>query len=298
MILKSFLQLLHDLRDLNKSIESCGYCCSTFQINVRTEDISENLKKDISVIMKSHGISNFKILSSGIREFSTCHVGQRIAVKDVSGYRYGSLGGFAKTSSEDTERKWAIFSDHLIKESIDGKVYVATDTSDHDYIGEVLKEKEQGGGNKSYLDIAAASLQNDIDIDSNFVTEDGDSVPGKPCLYDPERLRGLRVHIKGAATPLGRGIITMPEQFPVNSDNLDDNYIIVENRNKDEAFIQEGDSGAIVVAENPDKYGEEVQLISMVMGERLGQKGSYTTVRLDKGLEHLKSMTDKDFHMC
>lgn len=107
----------------------------------------------------------------------------------------------------------------------------------------------------------------------------------------------LPVHIKGANTELGLGTISVPEQIAVQKDNLDESYIIVEDREEGNAFCQKGDSGAIVCAENPDKYGEEVHLISMVMGENMSKKGSYTTVRLDKGLEQLKSLTNKDFNM-
>ena len=286
---------------MDRSIESCGYCCSTFQVNVNTKVISEELEKDIAGIMKLHRIAKYTIISSGVREFSACHVGQRVKVeRKIGEYISGTLGGFAKTSSEESERKWAIISRHVAKCSRDRKMYVAKDESDmnHEYCGDIMKEINGDEGNKPYLDIAAASLEKGIDFDSNFVTENGDLVPGKLCLYDPEKLRGLNVHVKGAVTPLGLGVISMPEQISVKSDSLDENYIIVEDRNPENAFVQEGDSGAIVVAENPDKFGEEVQLISMVMGERVGQKGSYTTVRLDKGLEHLKSLTDKDFNMC
>lgn len=66
----------------------------------------------------------------------------------------------------------------------------------------------------------------------------------------------------------------MPEQIAVQNDHLDENHIIVEDRHKGIAFCQAGDSGAIVCAENPDNYGEAVQLISMVVGENINTTGS------------------------
>ncbi|XP_060598082.1 uncharacterized protein LOC132751890 [Ruditapes philippinarum] len=289
--------MLQELKMISHLIRSCGYRWGTFQINVNDEYISDDIKKGIDTLMKTHNITKYSLVKVGINQCSTCHVGQGVKVE----YGAGTLGGFAKTSSEESERAWAILSRHVAQRSSDRNLYIAND--EKTYIGKVMKEVIEDEANKQYLDIAAASLQRDISFDSRYITEEGSPVPGKPCDYDTDKLRGLNVHIKGATTRLGLGTITMPEQIAVQTDNLDENYIIVEDRHKGIAFCQAGDSGAIVCADNPDKYGEEVQLISMVVGENINKPASqrqrsYTTVRLDKGLEQLKSLTEKDFHMC
>ncbi|XP_060580500.1 uncharacterized protein LOC132737250 isoform X2 [Ruditapes philippinarum] len=284
--------LLYTLQKQSHSIESIGYHCSTLQVNVNCNPISDELKRSVERIMESYSIKKYTIVSSGVRDYLTCHVGKEVKIEYEKGkYFNGTLGGFATTSSGESERTWAILSRHVVKGSFDMKLYIAND--EQTYIGKVMKEVKEETVDKQYLDIAAASLESEISFDPRYITEEKVLVPGKRCFYDADSLRGLNVHIKGASTELGLGTITIPEQIAVQNDNLDENHIIVEDRYGGNAFCKEGDSGAIVCAENPDKYGEEVQLISMVIGENMNKKGSYTTVRLDKGLEELKSLTAK-----
>ncbi|XP_060580519.1 uncharacterized protein LOC132737267 isoform X2 [Ruditapes philippinarum] len=289
--------ILHKLQEQSNFIESIGYRCSTLQVNITSYPISDELKTNIERIMEEYNIKRYAIVSSGIQKYLTCHVGKKVKIEYEKGKCIsGTLGGFATTSSEESERTWAILSRHVVKGSFDRKLYIAND--EQTYIGKVMKEVKEETTDKQYLDIAAASLKREISVDPSYITEEKVLVPGKQCFYDADNLRGLNVHIKGASTELGLGTITIPEQIAVQNDNLDENHIIVEDRHGGNAFCKAGDSGAIVCAENPDKYGEEVQLISMVIGENINKKGSYTTVRLDKGLEQLKSLTGKEFHMC
>ncbi|XP_060553744.1 uncharacterized protein LOC132714843 [Ruditapes philippinarum] len=288
--------ILQELQELSNSITSCGYRYSTLHVNVNVKTTSDDLKHSIGHVMEKHNITKYSVVPSVIQEFSTCNVGQGVRVEYVKNEFYtGTLGGFAYTSSGESKRDWAILSRHFAKSSFDRKLYVAK--QENMYIGEIMKEVKDDETNKEYLDIAAASLDDNISSDKTYVTEKNESVQGKLFSYDAKKLMCLPVHIKGAKTELGLGTISVPEQIAVQNDNLDENYIIVEDREEGNAFCQEGDSGAIVCAENPDKYGEEVHLISMVMGENMSKKGSYTTVRLDKGLDQLKSLTNKDFNM-
>ncbi|XP_053382561.1 uncharacterized protein LOC123540597 isoform X2 [Mercenaria mercenaria] len=292
-------KLLEELQKMSDTIQSCGYRFSTFLIYTKDGLCSEELSQKINRVLEEHGITEYSIVTSDINTFSTCHVGKKIAVKDTKNDRKvcGTLGGFAHTSSGESERNWALISRHVASCSSDRNLYV--ENGEERVVAKIMKQIHEGETEKQYLDIAAACLENDVEIgyDTRYITEENVLVPGKLCNYDTEKLRGLPVHIKGASTPLGLGTVTIPEQSSVQNYDLGENYVVVEDREEHGAFCKEGDSGAIVCAEHPDKYGEEVQLISMVVGENCGRKGSYATVRLDKGLAQLKTLTEKEFYL-
>ncbi|XP_053388795.1 uncharacterized protein LOC128551886 isoform X1 [Mercenaria mercenaria] len=291
-------QLLIKLQQMSDVIQSCGYRFSTFQVYTKDGFCSEDLNKNVKALLEEHGITEYSIVSSDINTFSTCHVGKKIAVKKTNDRKVcGTLGGFAHTSSGESERTWALISRHVASCSSDGNLYV--ENGKDRMVAKIMKQIHEGETEKQYLDIAAACLENDAETgyDTRYITEENITVQGKLCNYDTEKLRGLPVHIKGASTPLGLGTVTIPEQSSVQNYDLGENYIVVEDREENGAFCKEGDSGAMVCAEHPDKYGEEVQLISMVVGENCGRKGSYTTVRLDKGLAELKTLTEKEFNL-
>ncbi|XP_053388798.1 uncharacterized protein LOC128551886 isoform X2 [Mercenaria mercenaria] len=291
-------KLLIKLQQMSDVIQSCGYRFSTFQVYTKDGFCSEDLNKNVKALLEEHGITEYSIVSSDINTFSTCHVGKKIAVKKTNDRKVcGTLGGFAHTSSGESERTWALISRHVASCSSDGNLYV--ENGKDRMVAKIMKQIHEGETEKQYLDIAAACLENDAETgyDTRYITEENITVQGKLCNYDTEKLRGLPVHIKGASTPLGLGTVTIPEQSSVQNYDLGENYIVVEDREENGAFCKEGDSGAMVCAEHPDKYGEEVQLISMVVGENCGRKGSYTTVRLDKGLAELKTLTEKEFNL-
>lgn len=95
----------------------------------------------------------------------------------------GTLGGFAKASSGESERTWAILSSHVAKRSSDRNLYIAND--EKTYIGKVMREVIEDEANKQYLDIAAASLQRDIPFNSKYFTEEESLVPGKSAIMIP-----------------------------------------------------------------------------------------------------------------
>lgn len=296
-----FFQLLQDLRTLSESIESCRHRFSTFQVCVDADNISEKLKCDIEKKLKAYHITDYSIISSRVKQLVNVQVGSKVS----AGCLTGTLGGFARTSEETSNRLWVLTSRHLANLSSDGKLYIEDKAEVFSAkIMEQLKDYQQTG---TYLDIAAASLKEGVENNCNtlYITENKTRVPGKLCEYDFAKLRGLKVHFCGASTELGLGTITIAEQHSVQPGGVAENYLIVEDREPEESdtrdkvkFCEGGDSGAIVCAESPDNYGEEVQLISMVQGEELNKEGSYNTVRLDKGLEELSFLAKKKFELC
>jgi hypothetical protein len=148
------------------------------------------------------------------------------------------------------------------------------------------------------LDISATEiLARDVSrCDTKFKSEEGIRTTGKDCIYDETHLSSRRVHLWGAVSTPGLGIITMPEirHRDRNEDNV---YLIVENReNSTTVMGREGDSGAMVCAD--DDYGSGVEVISMLIGEDTKNPGKYATLRIDKGLEQLEKQTKSSFRLC
>ncbi|XP_060594372.1 uncharacterized protein LOC132748752 [Ruditapes philippinarum] len=146
------------------------------------------------------------------------------------------------------------------------------------------------------LDISAGEI-NPADIsmcDTRFKSECGNPSTRKDCTYEDKQLDNRRIHLWGAVSKPGLGIITIPE---VRDRNHDKTYIIVENRaNATAVLCREGDSGAMVCAD--DDYGSGVEAISMLIGKDTTNPGKYATFRIDKGLQQLEKQTDSSFSLC
>ncbi|XP_053391934.1 uncharacterized protein LOC128554661 [Mercenaria mercenaria] len=185
-------KLLIKLQQMSDVIQSCGYRFSTFQVYTKDGLCSEDLNKNIKALLEEHGITEYSIVSSDINTFSTCHVGKKIAVKDMNDRKiYGTLGGFAHTSSGESERTWALISRHVANCSSDRNLYV--ENGKERVVAKIMKQIHEGETEKQYLDIAAACLENDAETgyDTRYITEENIIVQGKLCNYDTKKTSRL-----------------------------------------------------------------------------------------------------------
>jgi hypothetical protein len=260
---------------------------------VFVDDIcNEKSNRSVENTLKAHGISDFKIVPA-ICTYKKClGVGAKVCpTKGVT--KYGSLGGFAKKNSHDM---CALISRHVAIQSPDRKVSLISGKGSIQ--SSIIPETVPFDSTEPLLDISATEiLASDVSkCDTKFMTEEGVRATGKDCMYDETQLSSRRVHLWGAVSTPGLGIITMPE-IRHRDRNEDNAYVIVENRaNSTTVMGKKGDSGAMVCAD--DDYGPEVEIISMLFGEDSDHPGKYATLRIDKGLEQLEKQTKCSFRLC
>jgi hypothetical protein len=253
---------------------------------------NDKINSAIKDVLKSHNIFDFKIVPAICTYKSFLGVGAKVCpTKGVT--PYGSLGGFAKKNSHDM---CALISRHVAIHSQDKKVSFIS--GKRSIQSNIISETVPIDSTEPILDISATEiLSSDVSkCDTKFKSEEGVCTTGKDCIYDETHLSSRRVHLWGTVSTPGLGIITMPEIRDRNS-NEDEAYIIVENRdNSTTVMCKEGDSGAMVCAD--DDYGSGVEVISMLMGEDTKNPGKYATLRIDKGLKQLERQTDSSFRLC
>lgn len=117
----------------------------------------------------------------------------------------------------------------------------------------------------------------------------------KPCrLFDGDvnKLIGKTVHIRGATTPLGTGVITSLLSHTVF------NHMSIESLQENIEFGKPGDSGAVVFAEDEG----ELLAISILMGKlwssrNLDSTWSYLSYSLRDGLKELENAACGKFEL-
>ncbi|XP_053402485.1 uncharacterized protein LOC128557893 [Mercenaria mercenaria] len=286
-------KLKEELRQLSSSIRSCGYRFRSVLVFVDDNCDQEKLKPDIERILKTYNISTFTIVSSSVKELSSCNVGSEVAaVFDDSTVKYGTLGGFGHTSSDEGNNTICLVSRHVVTDTY-GNPASTLKVSKGKYTtkASIIVDKPISSKRNTVLDIAAASFEiGDSQFDTMYKTSEEKAAKGRLSEYRLEELKGLPVHICGSKTPMGYGTITVPKVEAVQNSSMND-FIIIEDRDNPRQekipFCAEGDSGSIVCAddqENPDN----VQLISMVIGEDLWNTGFYHFLNLEEGIKQVK----------
>ncbi|XP_045200160.2 uncharacterized protein LOC123554229 isoform X2 [Mercenaria mercenaria] len=315
--------VLNDLYTISSSIQGYSYRFHTrLQIFVSKDSI-DRLKPEIVQTLEKHGIKqgDFDIVPpiDAVSHYNKIHSGARVEGDTIC----GSLAGFVSMHRKQSEDLCAIASKHVL----DGQRSVELTNDELRITADVIPETAPGDQQMVY-DIAAAQIRTEdkIDCEGRFRNESGQFMKGKMCSYDDDELSCQNVHIYGASTPLGQGIISMTqynqrieneesnpnrerevneqmnlntesedrEESNINNGHEDHNktYIVVEDREGGEPFCAKGDSGAMVCADDED--GNYVQLISTVMGES-GER-SYTTLRLTKAIAKLEEQTESQIY--
>ncbi|XP_053390398.1 uncharacterized protein LOC128553290 isoform X2 [Mercenaria mercenaria] len=314
--------VMNDLYTISSSIQGYSYRFHTrLQIFVSKDSI-DRLKPEIVQTLEKHGIKqgDFDIVPpiDDVSHYNKIHSGARVERDTL----YGSLAGFVSMQREQSEDLCAIASKHIL----DGQRSVELTNDEIRITADVIPETAPGDQQMVYdISVAQIRTEDKIYCEGRFRNESGTFMKGKMCSYDDDQLNCQNVHIYGASTPRGQGIISMTqynqrteneetnpnrehevkEQMNLNTESEDreesninnghedqkKTYIVVEDREGGKPFCAEGDSGAMVCADDED--GNHVQLISTVMGES-GKR--YTTLRLTKAIAKLEEQTESQIY--
>lgn len=289
-------QLKEDLKNKSSYIRSCGYRGFTLVIFVDEDCDPQNLKISLKYLLRKHKIVSFSIEPLNIKEF--CKVGSTAEAifDDDETRRSGTLGGFAKSCSGNESKTIGLVSRHVFtigdSPATNALIYSEEKTTE----ASVDIDKSFADNHENVLDIAAISFKEDTsEFNTTYKTSENKSAKGVLTTYTTEQMKGLPVQICGACTPLGRGTVTMPKIEGVRDRCMDENFIFVEDditKGKEkEVFCKELDSGAIVCTDDQDN-SDNVQLISMVIGESIKKKGSYATLKLKEGINQVEEETN------
>ncbi|XP_045183010.2 uncharacterized protein LOC123541520 [Mercenaria mercenaria] len=290
-----------------KGVTGCGYRFQTLDVYIKdtlTEEERQLTAAKVTEIAEKSGILEYQIRTEqeNVTKFADYGVGLTISSQQE---RRASLGGFAlKGESRDLS---LLVARHLAD---DGKPLYVCDTEGRKsviaYVLQPSKESDRCGS----LDIAAASVLKKIrpNCDTMFKDRCGTPLASQLTQFeelDVEWLKGLPVHIWGAASSPGLGTIIIPDFYvegmkrlvKIEDSHPEDTDIIV-------PFCKSGDSGAIVCADDPD--GDIVHVISMVIGSSNFEakennpkiKGEYLSIRLKDGLLQLEEELKDTFRLC
>ncbi|XP_045191487.2 uncharacterized protein LOC123548353 [Mercenaria mercenaria] len=294
--------LKQDLRLICPSVRGCGYRCCTFVVFVDDESDPETFKPEIGRILNKHNISKFTVVSSSVKELSSCNVGSEVEATFGDGtVKYGTLGGFGLASSDGGNNTICLVSRHVVAD-VNGNpastLKVLNDKNATD--ASIMIDKSIREHRETVLDIAAASFESDeSQFDTKYKTSEENAAEGKLSEYSLEELRGLPVHICGSKTPMGYGTITMPNVEAVQDSSMDD-FIIIEDRDnaakEKKPFCADGDSGSIVCTDDQENP-ENVRLVSMVMGENTDKPGFYYSLNLEEGIKQVKEETKSNIQL-
>lgn len=193
------------------------------------------------------------------------------------GGRYGTLGGFVGSSADI----YFLLSGHLA---------VPTTTSvslrgDPRELGQIFACLR-------FMDIAIAVVNDDIKPTCDMRLKDRKGCSLQiPCEVesDENELAALPVYIFGARSKPGKGIIATPF---FNARSGGRQHMLIENLSSEEKdFCEPGDSGALVLGENP--RGKKVFAIAIVVGEYTDKENpactrkQYLAAGLKDGLQDL-----------
>ncbi|XP_045181510.2 uncharacterized protein LOC123540491 isoform X2 [Mercenaria mercenaria] len=294
-------KLRKSLFALSPSIKRIAYRYNKFYVYAVKERKEYEMERNQKIrdVLKEHGIDECEIApcSEHIKELS--HVGAKIRAGET---KYGTLSCFIniRERRRRRERQGFVLSKHVAQGCTN--VYIANGRRRQ--LGTILPETnryEHGS-----LDIAAAELHEEIrQIDTTFRDSRADPLNG--CLHrytgaDKIVRTGRKVHIWGANSRPGLGVITAPE---VIYDGMKNPLIQVEDKDVTDGmrFAEEGDSGAIVCADDPDK--KCVHALAMVVGTPTDETGEasanskreYLTLPLSKGFEQIEKAINGDIEL-
>ena len=282
------LKVSAELYRIDPSVKSCGYRYSTLQVFV-DDTSNEKINNCIKNVLEKHGVGDFDIVPSIGTYKRLLGVGAMVNPKED---RYGSVGGFAERNSDTL---CALISRHVAIHSENGEVVLSDGKTSKTIRSNLIQESVPVGQAEAVLDISATVIPStDAGMcETKFKSEEGVPVTGMECTYEDKTLDNRPVHLWGATSTPGLGIITMPE---IRDRDSDKTFIVVENRVGSATHLgKEGDSGAMVCADND--YDSSVECISMLIGEDNETPGRYATFRIDKGIEQLERQTNSRFEL-
>ena len=273
--------------------------------NTITDEELHILEVQVQNIAQNNGITDFKFRKEQeeMTKFTEYEVGSTLTSRHD---RSASLGGFAlKGKTEDLS---LLVARHFAD---DGKpIYVRDNEGKKRIFAHIIEPSGTEKRNAS-LDIAAGLVLKKERSFCHTMFKDrcGTPLPSRLSMIeqaaDIEWLKGLPVHIWGAKSSPGLGKILHPDFYVEGMKRLvkiQDMH--PEHNGEIVPFCKEGDSGAIVCADDPD--GEDVHVVSMVSGssnyiEKQSNpniKGEYLSIRLKDGLLQLEEVHGDTFRLC
>lgn len=312
-------QVIKSLYQLSPSVRGYSYAFITrLQIHVFGDDI-EKLRPKIAEILNKHGIKSdsYDVVPplDDVKPFSKILSGSKVGVNENK--NFGSLTSFVKMTPKTQKEKTycSLASKHLLQ----GQKTLDILTKERTLKADVIEKTAPPDDANMKFDIAAARIkkEDELHCDGRFKTENGTLMKGVINENDP--IDCLHVHMNGASTSNGLGIIATtqyinrnssvneegreelqepqpePEEDDINEDNR---FIYVKSRDETIPFCKPGDSGAMVCADHEDE--DHVELIATVIGGPVNvigvdeQHNSYQTLRLRSGVDYLEKLTQSD----
>ncbi|XP_060593429.1 uncharacterized protein LOC132747916 [Ruditapes philippinarum] len=299
-------QMKDDLFKICPTIKRMGYRYRTFYIYavkpVRLEDEAIRDNKIRSVLRK-YDIFPYEISACNEKIERMMHTGAKIEARFEPRYslrsqtkntqlvKGGTLGCFVKAAGGN--KKYCLLSKHVTEHC--SKVYYV-ENGNNKILGPMIPRTN--GRFHGGLDISAATMNEPVNEEAiKFKDRQGQKLKGFLHDYNEEEEDGIcrsgqSVHINGAVSKPGVGEITMPI---VHDYGLRSPLIQVEDITTNPGgagnFANEGDSGAVMCVEDPEK--RHVIALGMVMG-RIDHNSSgrkYLALPLSKGVQQIEAQT-------
>ncbi|XP_060593422.1 uncharacterized protein LOC132747909 [Ruditapes philippinarum] len=296
------------LFNICSTIKRIGYRFRTFYIYavqpIGLED-KEIRNNKIREILKMYGIFHYVIAPCSEKIQELMHTGAEIEARSETYIslrsrqvsrpiftKGGTLGGFVKT--DETNQEFCLLSKHVAQYCSD-VFYVGDENNESTCIGQILTETNihQHGS----LDISASLMNKPVGEESTkFNDKSGRPLKGRLHEYNEDEeddicRSGQSVHIYGAVSKPGEGVITMP----IAHSGLTSPLIQIEDIGRNHGqnhgqFATKGDSGAVVCVDDPER--RHVVALGMVMGVDQNSSGrKYLALPLSKGIQQIEAQT-------
>jgi hypothetical protein len=290
-----------DLFKICPSIKRMGYRYRTFYIyavkpmRLQDEEIRDN---KIRSVLRKYDIFPHEISACNEKIETVMHTGAKIEARSEPRYslrsqakqtkcmpqivKGGTLGSFVKAAGGN--KQYCLLSKHVTEHC--SKVYYV-ENSNNIILGTMIPETN--GHFHGGLDISAALMKEPVNGESTkFKDTRGHKLNGRLHDYNEEEEDGIcrsgqSVHIYGAVSKPGEGVITMP----IAHSGLTSPLIQIEDIGRNHGqFAKKGDSGAVVCVEDPEK--RHVVALGMVMGV---DREKYLALPLSKGIQQIEAQT-------
>ncbi|KAH3711399.1 uncharacterized protein LOC127858959 [Dreissena polymorpha] len=266
-----------------------GYRLDTLVVTVdasvmNDEKTMNKIKSDTRKVFDARNIKeesiNFIFSTRDMSRFASADVKTGGFIRAVG---RGTLGGFVWKGNPPHKNCCLISANHVLQDQNSSDVYLISSYATETKIATTLLPRMDVEYLKP-LDIAAAKLHIQPTEEPSLLDSTGQKANSKVYDYQNqdqvELLNGLRVHLWGAKTRLGKGKITMPLYYrsataniqpligleDLDSDEASDGDTTDEAGESSRVLAAEGDSGSLVCADTPK--GIYIDAIGMLIGKQ------------------------------
>jgi hypothetical protein len=286
-----------DLFKVCPTIKRMGYRYRTFYIYaVKPVRLEDEEIRDIKIrsVLRKYDIFPYEISACNEKIETMMHTGAKIEARFEPCYslrsqtnntqlvKGGTLGCFVKAAGGNN--KYCLLSKHVTEHC--SKVYYV-ENGNNIILGPMIPETN--GHFHRGLDISAALMNEPVNEESTKFKDTREQlINGRLHDYNEEEEDGIcssgqSVHIYGAVSKPGVGVITMP----IADSGLTSPLIQIEDIGRNHGqFAKKGDSGAVVCVEDPER--RHVVALGMVMGV---DREKYLALPLSKGIQQIEAQT-------